>query len=185
MNRRTITILLLSLVLSSGAAAEQVLEDAVGTRDLEGLPRVSSTVIVGHEFSEYDVAAFVKGKANRFSPEVVDAEGERQRYIYAGTPTQTPLQLVRNYQKAFRAFGEFEQVYECADEDCPTNLVGEVVWPEDNRIRVEMPGGGNFAFRYPMHSQPHYFYARVDRAGARYRATMSPRSPCGPGFARR
>ncbi len=44
-------------------------------------------------------------------------EGKRTRIIYAGTESQSSLQMIRNYQKAFAAFGDYREVFSCQWQD--------------------------------------------------------------------
>lgn len=156
-------------LLAGVHAFAQPLVDVPGSKDLEGLPRVADTTIVAFKYSEYDAAPFVRGKRENRLEELVEPEGERFRFIYAGVPTQSPLQLIRNYQKAFRQFGDFELIYECSGNlDCSKMIAQRVVWREGNRMPVEVPGGGLFRHSYPNHDTPRYFYGTVDRNGDRY-----------------
>lgn len=164
----TATLMLFVGLLVSFATQAQPLTDLPGVSDMEGLPRVANTKIVGYKFSEYDVAPFITGAEERKSL-VTEAEGERYRYIYAGVATQSPLQLMRNYQKAFRQFGDYELQYECkSTRECPHNFSNVVLWSSDHRMPIEVPGNNSFRFGYPPHSRDHYFYAIVEREGVRY-----------------
>ena len=116
-----------------------------GSQDPEGLPRVADTRIVAYRYSEYDAAPFVRGKQDNRLEELVEPEGERYRLIYAGIPSQSPLQLIRNYQKAFQQFGDFKLIYECDGSlDCSKMIAQRVVWRDGNRLEVAVPGGGKF-----------------------------------------
>ena len=171
MNLKTLTLVatLTTLFLTNILAHAQPLTDLAGVKDMEGLPRVANTKIVGYKFSEYDVAPFIVGVNEKRKAEKFEAEGERYRYVYAGVPTQTPLQLMRNYQKAFSQFGDYELKYECRSRTvCPDNFSNTVLWTSDQRMPVEVPGKDGFRFGYPPHSRDHYFYATVEREGVRY-----------------
>lgn len=165
---KKLTTCILALLASASALA-QPLTDVPGSRDMDGLPRVVNTSIVAFKYSEYDVAPFVRGKRENRLEELVEVEGERFRFIYAGVPTQSPLQLIRNYQQAFAQFGDFNLIYECNGSlDCSKMIAQRVVWREGNRMPVSVPGGSLFKYNYPNHEQPRYFYGTVDRDGSRY-----------------
>lgn len=162
-------VICIAALITSTAALAQPLVDVPGSQDMEGLPRVADTRIVAYQYSEYDVAPFVRGKQDNRLEVLSEPEGERYRFIYAGVPTQSPLQLIRNYQKAFAQFGEFNLVYECDSSlDCSKMIAQRVVWRDGNRLPVAVPGGGKFRSSYPNHDQPRYFYGTVDREGDRY-----------------
>ena len=125
----------LALLAAAGTAWGSS-EDMPGSRDFEGLPRVDGTHIAGYLYSEYDAGRFVTRTDDRNRAVLARPEGKRTRIIYLGRESQTPLQLMRNYQKAFEAFGDYEELYSCTGEACDRNLASGVLWAEDNRIKT-------------------------------------------------
>lgn len=149
-------ILVAVVTLSSWTAAAMA-ADAPGSADHPLLPRFEGSVIIGHEAAEFDEFSLPLGKAVRAGDDqwaaetVRRVEGKRTRLIYAAPENSSPLEILRNYERALAAVG-FETLWECAGSSCGPGtggfLVRYVLYPPGQRLR-NLGQVTEFAFSSP------------------------------------
>ncbi len=152
----------LALFLLSTSTAVLAGEDLPGSQDYPDFPRVKDTYIAGYGFGEYDAGVFVTGKDDKTKAETLMPEGARTRILYIGTPTQTSLQLLRNYQKAFAEYGEYQELYTCRGEDCPRNITKEL-WSEENRVPTSLRNASRLYSLTSQYKQVNYAYGTIKK----------------------
>jgi OmpA-OmpF porin, OOP family len=153
-------ICLAVFTLISTPAVCEVHNDMQGSRDYSDFPRVKGTHITGYAFGEYDAGTFINGANEKNRPLTVHPEGMRTRIVYLGTETQTSLQLLRNYQKAFARYGEYSEVFSCRSETCPRDTT-KVIWGEENRVPTQRKNLGWLYQLSSQHKQNVYVYGTI------------------------
>jgi OmpA-OmpF porin, OOP family len=136
--------------------------DAPGTADHPLVPRFEGSIIVGYEAVEFDEFVLPLGKAVRADGDAWTAEsvrrveGKRTRLIYAAPENASPLEILRNYQRALSADG-FSTLWECAGADCGPGaggfLVRYVLYPPGRKLRTL---GQTTEFAFSMPRDPRY-----------------------------
>ena len=97
-------------------------QDLKGLSDPPGLSRYTGSVLLYRNDADYDELRLpVSRPADRggepVAPKVLEARGQRSSLQYLVPPGRSPLEVLRNYQQAYKAQG-FETVYECAGPAC-------------------------------------------------------------------
>lgn len=130
--------------LLAGAALADTLvptQDLKGLSDPPGISRYTGSVLLYRNEAEYDEVRLPTAKTTEkdgepFAPKALAVAGQRHSLQYLVPPGRSPLEVLRNYQQAYKAQG-FETVYECNGIDAcgasSTNLVqfglGHLVMP--------------------------------------------------------
>jgi outer membrane protein OmpA-like peptidoglycan-associated protein len=133
----------LLLVWSLAAPAHPA--DAPGTSDHPLVPRFEGSTIIGYESVAFDEFVLPLGKAVRAGEDAWKAESARRvegkctRLIYAAPQDASPLEILRNYQRALGPEG-FSTVWECAGSECGPGdggfLVRYVLYPPGGRLKT-------------------------------------------------
>ena len=97
-------------------------QDLKGLGDPPGLSRYTGSVLLYRNDADYDelrlpVSRPVDKGGEPVAPKVLEARGQRSSLQYLVPPGRSPLEVLRNYQQAYKAQG-FETVYECAGPAC-------------------------------------------------------------------
>ena len=97
-------------------------QDLKGLSDPPGLSRYTGSVLLYRNDADYDelrlpVSRPVDKGGEPVAPKVLEARGQRSSLQYLVPPGRSPLEVLRNYQQAYKAQG-FETVYECAGPAC-------------------------------------------------------------------
>ncbi len=97
-------------------------QDLKGLSDPPGLSRYTGSVLLYRNDADYDELRLpVSRPADKggepVAPKVLEAKGQRSSLQYLVPPGRSPLEVLRNYQQAYKAQG-FETVYECAGPAC-------------------------------------------------------------------
>lgn len=97
-------------------------QDLKGLGDPPGLSRYTGSVLLYRNDADYDELRLpVSRPADKggepVAPKVLEAKGQRSSLQYLVPPGRSPLEVLRNYQQAYKAQG-FETVYECAGPAC-------------------------------------------------------------------
>ena len=97
-------------------------QDLKGLSDPPGLSRYTGSVLLYRNDADYDelrlpVSRPVDKGGEPVAPKVLEAKGQRSSLQYLVPPGRSPLEVLRNYQQAYKAQG-FETVYECAGPAC-------------------------------------------------------------------
>lgn len=146
------------LALLSGFANADT--DFEGSQDHPDVPRVSGTRIGGYDYAQYDTGRFASG-LDGDTLEITQPEGQRTRIIYFGQESQSSLQMLRNYQRAFAQMGDYTEIYRCERQACIDSRVGaKLVWQQYNKIPSQL----GYAMHYEnngTHEDPMYLYATV------------------------
>ena len=102
-------------------------QDLKGLGDPPGLSRYTGSVLLYRNDADYDELRLpVSRPADKggepVAPKVLEAKGQRSSLQYLVPPGRSPLEVLRNYQQAYKAQG-FETVYECAGPACGASEV--------------------------------------------------------------
>ena len=102
-------------------------QDLKGLSDPPGLSRYTGSVLLYRNDADYDELRLpVSRPADKggepVAPKVLEAKGQRSSLQYLVPPGRSPLEVLRNYQQAYKAQG-FETVYECAGPACGASEV--------------------------------------------------------------
>lgn len=102
-------------------------QDLKGLGDPPGLSRYTGSVLLYRNDADYDelrlpVSRPVDKGGEPVAPKVLEARGQRSSLQYLVPPGRSPLEVLRNYQQAYKAQG-FETVYECAGPACGASEV--------------------------------------------------------------
>ena len=102
-------------------------QDLKGLSDPPGLSRYTGSVLLYRNDADYDelrlpVSRPVDKGGEPVAPKVLEAKGQRSSLQYLVPPGRSPLEVLRNYQQAYKAQG-FETVYECAGPACGASEV--------------------------------------------------------------
>ena len=102
-------------------------QDLKGLGDPPGLSRYTGSVLLYRNDADYDELRLpVSRPADKggepVAPKVLEARGQRSSLQYLVPPGRSPLEVLRNYQQAYKAQG-FETVYECAGPACGASEV--------------------------------------------------------------
>ena len=102
-------------------------QDLKGLSDPPGLSRYTGSVLLYRNDADYDelrlpVSRPVDKGGEPVAPKVLEARGQRSSLQYLVPPGRSPLEVLRNYQQAYKAQG-FETVYECAGPACGASEV--------------------------------------------------------------
>ena len=97
-------------------------QDLKGLSDPPGLSRYTGSVLLYRNDADYDelrlpVSRPVDKGGEPVALKVLEARGQRSSLQYLVPPGRSPLEVLRNYQQAYKAQG-FETVYECAGPAC-------------------------------------------------------------------
>lgn len=145
--------------------------DMLGSSDFPDLPRVAGTRIVAYGQSEYDAGRFAAGfEKNDYV--VAAPEGKRTRIVYAGQESQSSLQMLRNYQKAFSAFGEFNEVYACSGETCPNRMAHYFIWNAENMVPAVKRSVAKLHYYRTNYKNPKYLYGTIVKDGVKYHMSV-------------
>ena len=118
---KSITILVLALLISPNAFAE----DVAGSSDHPMVSRYDGSSITDYDYREFDEYEILLGKAKRDSedPSKIVAEssenleGKTTRISYYLPDDRSTLEVFRNYEDALKAAG-FEILFTCSNNDC-------------------------------------------------------------------
>ena len=102
-------------------------QDLKGLGDPPGLSRYTGSVLLYRNDADYDelrlpVSRPVDKGGEPVALKVLEARGQRSSLQYLVPPGRSPLEVLRNYQQAYKAQG-FETVYECAGPACGASEV--------------------------------------------------------------
>ena len=150
--------ILLVLATVTTAAAQ----DVVGSQDHPVIgQRFPGSAITGYEVIEFDEYDLLTGPVPNRSEmgDFEHLEGRITKIIYEIGPDRSTLEVMRNYENAFKA-GEFETLYACKNADCGGRGFNHQVVPyiarfaenySDQRyraVRADGPGGATFLSLY-------------------------------------
>ncbi len=118
---KSITILVLALLISPNAFAE----DVAGSSDHPMVSRYDGSSITDYDYREFDEYEILLGKAKRDSEDpgkiVAESsenlEGKTTRISYYLPDDRSTLEVFRNYEDALKAAG-FEILFTCSNNDC-------------------------------------------------------------------
>ena len=153
---------LLILFLASNAFAQ--LKDVPGSKDHPMIKRFEGSAIIGYEFKKFNdlviplgpvksddknvVSPVVKGEyeAGRWVASVKptksqQVEGEATRILYVAPQQNSPLEVVRNYERELQRIG-FQTLFRCAREECsePDGILGWLyLYPPKRRLNNMPP----------------------------------------------
>ena len=165
--------LMLSLIVSFACTATiaTAQSDHPGSKDHPKIPRVDGTTIIGYAYSDYDEGVFQTGMSGRklLSESV---EGKRTRIVYVGSPQLSPLQVLRNYQKAFEDIGSVEEVFSCRKNGCFNNLGGLFIWRKDNQIDLSVEQELLLYAIRSYYKDQIYWYGQVATSNVRYHVSV-------------
>lgn len=166
----TLVTFVLTGFISANAIAT---EDMAGAKDHPEIPRLEGSVIYGYEYSDYDRGKFLMRENGEYK--MASPEGKRTRILYLAPKPYTIAGVFANYRTALAELGTVESIYFC-EENCPHDLVTDLVWQEDNRIKTSLQGTENL-YQVGVGSQKGvpknfsnqgYAYAIVTNDNARY-----------------
>ena len=141
--------------------------DMPGSSDFPELPRVAGTRIVAYGQSEYDAGRFaIAISGSKYDAEM--PEGKRTRIVYAGKESQSSLQMLRNYQKAFAAFGDYSEVFSCSGKTCGNHMAREFVWNDENSVPTITKKAAKMHFWQTNYKNPMYLYGTIIRDGVTF-----------------
>lgn len=97
-------------------------QDLKGLSDPPGLSRYTGSVLLYRNDADYDEVRLPTSKpvdknGEPVAPKALAVAGQRSALQYLVPPGRSPLEVLRNYQQAFKTQG-FETVYECAGPAC-------------------------------------------------------------------
>lgn len=145
--------------------------DMPGSQDYPELPRIAGTRIVAYGQSEYDAGRFAQA-IERGKFEIAMPEGKRTRIVYAGQASQSSLQMIRNYQKAFAAFGEYEEIFSCRESACGPHPAQKLPWHEENRVPTVTKEVNNMHFYRDNYKNTMYIYGTILKGDIRYHVSV-------------
>lgn len=154
-----ITFFHISITTAPHTIASEI-TDMTGSHDFEGLPRVEGTYIAGYRYGEFDTGNFLKTLDGR-TPAFAQPEGKRTRIMYIGGESQTSVQLLRNYQRAFADFGDYQERYACQAAACWPSLARNLIWSEANRIPVSFRNAYSLYNLGGNQQSPGYVYGTI------------------------
>ncbi|MEO1563403.1 MAG: OmpA family protein [Pseudomonadota bacterium] len=115
---------------------DQPLVDVPGAGEPEGIPRLTDSIIIGFDQSDFDEHRVLLAPLDGYN--VTDSkrvEGPRTRLIYLVPDDKSPLEVTRNYQAALTSMG-FGETFYCSAEDCgEASAMLDVVYPSDGRLK--------------------------------------------------
>ena len=171
MNPRHIAKVAGALIALMSSSAFAVEPDMPGSKDYPELPRIAGTRIVAYGQSEYDAGRFVQNM-ERGRPEITMPEGKRTRIVYAGQQSQSSLQMIRNYQKAFAAFGKYEEIFSCRENACGPHPAQKVAWHEENRVPTVTKEVNNMHYYNDNYKNTMYIYGTILKGDIRYHVSV-------------
>ena len=148
---------LLMLAVAHGHTQES---DMPGGHDYPDLPRITGSYIAGYDQKQFDKGLFITDMEG-YTPSLTQPEGKRTRILYVGQTDQTTLQIFRNYQVAFDALGDFEEIWSCLDNECHTHMANGVIWEKSNRIPVSFRNPSSIYNLSGNYRNPVYLYGKV------------------------
>ena len=164
------------LVSFSASTCVFARDDIAGSADHPKLPRIAGSAIISYFSSDYGEHDFVTNydEKNRQQDnkglESINKEGKLTRLVYSLQSGQTPLFALRNYQEAFAAVGDVNELYECKKESCYKDLGNRFIWSKDKRInsneRVRVLDHMYASFLY--HKESLYWSAEIQSETASY-----------------
>ena len=151
-----------ALIWMAGFASVPFAQDLPGSADFPGLPRVSQTRIVGYQQQDFAAGRFIEEVADA-GPRFVEHEGALTQILYFGQPSQTPLQMLRNYATALEDYGKVQERFRCAGDDCPRLMPSNFIWAEERRIPVSFKNQQYLYMVSNTYASPAYWYGTVLR----------------------
>jgi OmpA-OmpF porin, OOP family len=153
---------LLILFLASTAFAQ--LRDVPGSKDHPTIKRFEGSVIIGYEFKKFNDLVIPLGPVKSDTTYVVSpvlkgeyeagqsvasvkptksqqVEGEATRILYVAPQQNSPLEVVRNYERELQRIG-FQTLFRCAREECsePDGILGWLyLYPPKRRLNNMPP----------------------------------------------
>jgi outer membrane protein OmpA-like peptidoglycan-associated protein len=148
-------------------------KDMTNAKDHPKIPRLESSVIYGYEYSDYDRGKFIMREDDKYK--ISSPEGKRTRIFYLAPKSYTVAGVFANYRTALAELGTVESIYFC-EQNCPRDVVTNLVWQEENRIKTSLQGSAKL-YQVGVGSQEGvpqnfsnqgYAYATVTTDEARY-----------------
>ncbi len=158
----------IALLSSSVFAVEP---DMPGSKDYPELPRIAGTRIVAYGQSEYDAGLFVQA-LERGTYDFAMPEGKRTRIVYAGQESQSSLQMIRNYQKAFATFGEYTEIFSCREAACGGHPAQKFAWTAENSVPTITHEVGNMHYYQTYYKNTMYIYGTILKGDIRYHVSV-------------
>ncbi len=119
----------LGLCLFAGLAVA----DISGSGDVDGLPRVTGSEIIGFEQTGYGAGTLLaEGDDNQLV--LARPEGPRTRIVYLNAAGNTPLMVMKNYETALADLGEVTTSYACRDAVCNKHQIATNLWTRERMV---------------------------------------------------
>lgn len=116
--------LLFAVSLIFVAAAAWAQQDVAGSTDHPLISRYPGSYIDLYSAKEFDEYTLPLSRLDAEHPKNQHLEGKLTRIHYTMPAKRSPLEVVRNYQEAFRRAG-FETLFTCSGEQCGGGSVGD------------------------------------------------------------
>ena len=118
------------LVLLAGSFVAAQDHDLEGSKDHPMISRYPGSVIIAYVTHEYDEFLLPLGKVEDDQPtKSQHLEGKVTRITYQGPNGRSTLEVMRNFESAFRQAG-FQVLFNCAAPDCGSGSVKQTVGTE-------------------------------------------------------
>ena len=142
--------------------------DMAGASDPTGMQRVTDSVIIGFERSDYDSGSlFVLGENDQVV--INRPEGKRHRVLYLAAEGDSPLKIQRNYETAVQELGEVEETYACLEKECNAHLFATTLWTRDTMVETNNVKQPFYLLGFAhVFTSPSYRSFVVTSANARY-----------------